>query len=82
MHTHVHTHTQAHTHTHTHTHTQAHTYSDIYSSPKGVIHVSGMHVTSPCRALVEGRDAACIERDRAVQGEKDAVRKYEELLSR
>ena len=44
--------------------------------------MSGMHVTSPCRALVEGRDAACIERDRAVQGEKDAVRKYEELLSR
>ena len=44
--------------------------------------MSGMHVTPPCRALVEGRDAACIERDRAVQGEKDAVRKYEELLSR
>ena len=36
----------------------------------------------PCRALVEGRDAACIERDRAVQGEKNAVRKYEELLSK
>ena len=31
---------------------------------------------------MEGRDAACIERDRAVQGEKDAVQKYEELLSR
>ena len=63
---------------HTHTHTVAQQ-SGKYLKER-VTCVADVCV--PCRALVEGRDAACIERDRAVQGEKEAVRKYEELLSR
>ena len=34
-----------------------------------------------CRALMEAKDTAVIERDRALQGEKDALKKYEDLLN-